>query len=224
MAGINKICVSCGLKRCPTPLVATITFRSGKCDICKEVKSITSERHYPRSAGDLIGKRFGLLCISEEGAELKNPYRGTTRTMRCTCDCGQEVSVALEKLNSLSATDCGCRTKFTPRHSSVEHGMSGSRQYKIWAAMKHRATNKSSPGAKDYVLRGITLCERWEKFENFWEDMKEGYSDKLTLDRKENNKGYYKENCRWATMKEQANNKRSSNEVRKDREKIRNNQ
>ena len=88
--------------------------------------------------------------------------------------------------------------------------MSNTRPYKIWRGMKDRCNRKNNTRFNYYGGRGITYDPRWEDFNSFWEDMKDGYSDHLTLDRKDNNKGYFKENCRWATQTTQLRNKRNT--------------
>lgn len=89
------------------------------------------------------------------------------------------------------------------------HGMHNTRVNHIWRQMKYRCTNPNAPEYRNYGARGITYDPRWESFQNFVEDM--GIpDDKLTLERKDNNKGYSKENCYWATYKEQQNNKRTN--------------
>lgn len=89
----------------------------------------------------------------------------------------------------------------------MTHGMAGTPIYQIWASMIQRCTNSKDKDYKDYGARGITVCKEWLKFEAFFSDMghrPEGRS----LDRRENDKGYSKDNCRWATAVEQANNRR----------------
>lgn len=90
----------------------------------------------------------------------------------------------------------------------MTHGMSTTRQYKIRVAMLERCYYKNAASYRNYGGKGITVCDRWvASFQNFWEDMKQGYSDNLTIDRIDSSKGYYKENCRWVSMKTQGNNR-----------------
>jgi len=89
------------------------------------------------------------------------------------------------------------------------HGMSGSKEYACWRALKNRCTNEKNVQYKDYGGRDITVCDRWMKFENFYEDMgkcPEGYE----IDRIDNNLGYFKENCRWTTKTINSRNRRST--------------
>lgn len=86
------------------------------------------------------------------------------------------------------------------------HGMFGSKIYGSWSSMVQRCTDKNHPYYKNYGGKGITVCDKWLRFEGFYEDMKDKHMDGLMIDRKENDKGYYKENCRWISRKEQANN------------------
>ena len=87
------------------------------------------------------------------------------------------------------------------------HGMYGTRPYSIWASLKHRTIETKSRDAKYYHDKGITICKEWNTFIGFWNDMKSTYSDDLTIDRIDSSKGYYKSNCRWATMTVQNNNR-----------------
>lgn len=93
------------------------------------------------------------------------------------------------------------------------HGLSDSSEYKIWQLMKERSFNKNNPGYKNYGARGIIMCKRWLKFENFYADMGPRPSLKHSIDRINNDKSYSRSNCRWATLKQQANNKRNSRKI-----------
>lgn len=94
------------------------------------------------------------------------------------------------------------------RDGYMKHGMSHARQYRIWDAMRQRCSNSKTKYYYNYGGRGITVCERWMKFENFWEDMGIGYRDGLSIDRIDNNGNYCKENCKWSTKEEQDSNRR----------------
>lgn len=92
------------------------------------------------------------------------------------------------------------------------HGMVGTKPYNAWSNMKRRCDDPKNKEYANYGGRGITYCESWSKFINFWNDMKEGYANNLTLDRKDVNGGYNKDNCQWVTIKEQENN-RTNNRI-----------
>lgn len=148
---------------------------------------------------NLQNRVFGSLTVLARVFPNKNG----DATWLCKCACGELVNVTTDKLNRGQK---GCRKCSVYR----THGKSGIREYKIWNGMTQRATNPNDPNYEYYSGRGIGVCERWLKFENFFEDMGYAPSSKHTLERMENDKGYYKENCKWATMKEQSKNKRNN--------------
>ena len=120
------------------------------------------------------------------------------------CDCGT-VKV-INKGDFFNTKSCGCaRGEF-----AITHGKTKSREYKSWVAMKERCLNPKNKNYKNYGAKGVSICETWVRsFENFFEDMGErpvGFS----LDRIDYTGDYYKENCRWASSRDQQNNKSSN--------------
>lgn len=90
------------------------------------------------------------------------------------------------------------------------HGMAGTPIYNVWCNMIRRTSNPKTWNYHRYGGRGIAVCKRWNKFEKFYNDMKEGYLAHLTLDRINNDKGYFKKNCRWVSKAEQSRNRRDN--------------
>lgn len=150
---------------------------------------------------DLTNKRFGrLVVIAREGRW------GSQATWRCQCDCGK-IHVAVSQTLRIGGTrSCGClREELRPTLGRT-HGLSNTPEHNSWAGMLQRCTNPNLEKFSRYGARGITVCRRWRKFENFIKDMGQRPSPNHSLDRKNNNRGYFPANCRWATPKQQARN------------------
>ena len=158
-----------------------------------------TETNIDLSVGKVFGKLKVIGIFKKEGSSVKYAT--------CMCSCGSEHKARLADLKSGNTKSCGC-WKVIADSLPKSHGMSKTRPHIIWCGMIARTTNLKEPSYKDYGARGITLCDRWKSFENFWDDMQEGYSDELELDRIDVNGNYCKENCRWATLSMQGHNKR----------------
>lgn len=156
---------------------------------------------------DITGKRYGRLVVIER-ANLA-PH-GHWR-WHVKCDCGNKKSVEQAALISGVTVSCGCyrleRVREAIAICKTTHGKSKTPTYRIWRVMLNRCDHSSQDSYKYYGGRGIKVCERWRKFENFLSDMGEK-PDGLTLDRKKSEGNYEPGNCRWATWTEQRMNQR----------------
>lgn len=138
------------------------------------------------------------------------PSRHGNRYFQCVCLCGVERAVYKSNLISKLSISCGCHVReLSAARKEKGHGKVGTKIYWVWADMVGRCTNPNHKSFDGYGGRGITVDPMWRSFRVFYEDMGEP-PEGLSLDRVDNEKGYSKENCRWATAEQQANNKRSS--------------
>lgn len=160
------------------------------------------------------GDRFGRWTALEKTERRSFPCGKDQIFHECRCDCGTIQMVGSYKLRIGHSRSCGCLQAEVTIERSLKHGFSRNSRngrtkiYRAWCNMINRCTNPNVPHYDNYGGRGITVCERWlSSFENFLEDMGEP-PPTHTIDRLDNDKGYFKENCAWRTPKEQANNRR----------------
>lgn len=161
-------------------------------------------KHY-----DITGQTFGRLTAVKF---IKR--RNGLHYWLFKCKCGTEKVIQKSNVKSGHTKSCGC----WKREKVTTHGQSKTVLYGVWSAMKARCNNKNNKDYKWYGKRGIKLCKRWQKFENFRDDMYGSYKkhvqefgrNNTTIDRLKNNGHYCKENCCWTTWKIQANNRRNS--------------
>lgn len=145
---------------------------------------------------DLIGKTFGQLSV----VEIVGKKNGKT-VMACVCSCGTRTEATVGHIVQGRRVSCGCAKDGNP-----SHGKRYSREYSIWSDMIKRCSNRKSISYQWYGAKGIRVCEEWHDFSVFYSDMGDCPTG-MSIDRIDPLKWYSKDNCRWATAKQQTENR-----------------
>jgi len=162
-----------------------------------------------------IGDLFGRLTVTAYSGRDKT---GSHHRWLCKCDCGNEKVVYQGELKKGKTKSCGCLRKEITRNRSLKHGFSVNRKndrfYRIWAGVMQRCTNNKNPAYDDYGGRGISVDSAWYDFLEFKKDMYETYLEclkkhkKPSIERKDVNGDYCKDNCCWIPLNHQSKNQR----------------
>lgn len=155
---------------------------------------------------DLTGQRFGRLTVEGNAQSVKSPSGWTATVWCCVCDCGNSVQVRTKNLVTGNTKSCGCLQRERTTEAKTVHGGThgdNERLFRIWCGMIDRCRREKNKFFARYGGRGIKVCEEWLNFTEFqrWA-LSSGYTDEMTIDRIDVDKGYEPGNCQWMTKSE----------------------
>ncbi len=154
---------------------------------------------------DLTGMKFNYLTA------IKKVTSKPRSRWLCMCDCGTHHEVDISNLTTSNVKSCGCHRRKVSRERQTTHGLAKSKIHNIWLAIKSRTGDKNNPRYSSYGGRGIHLFKMWrDSFDEFYAYVGEPPFEEASIDRIDNEQGYFPGNVRWADRKQQANNKRNN--------------
>lgn len=155
----------------------------------------------------VVGSQFGRLkAVSYLGR------KGKDALYLCQCQCGKTKEILLGNLRNGSTQSCGClrAEQMARKPRNKTHGMTETKEFRAWTSMRSRCSSSTSAAFKNYGAKGISVCYRWQTFENFFADMGPAPSPSHSIDRIDGSGNYTPENCRWATPVQQSRNLKSN--------------
>jgi hypothetical protein len=157
----------------------------------------------------LNNQKQNLVLIQDLGRiYLNDNSKQKKRYGLFKCFCGNEFKARFDSIKDGNTKSCGCLNIKVSKEKFLTHNLSKHRLYGTWTQMLDRCNNENNINYKEYGKKGIKVCNKWLNIKNFIDDMYPSFIEGLTIDRIDNDKGYYMENCRWATKETQARNKR----------------
>jgi hypothetical protein len=155
---------------------------------------------------DMDGSRFGSVV----GVSVVGPSKSRGLVWRFLCDCGELFDASGNEVRRGGITSCKKCADAKKAAQKTTHGLCKTPEYRTWSAMKRRCFNHGTEHFAEYGGRGITVCDRWQSFENFLADMGARPTPKHSIERVDNSGNYEPDNCKWETMIGQSNNKRNN--------------
>lgn len=198
---VKKTNRASGYIRCPALNTKSTQFDSMPSEL-------DTKTHF--GSQSLVGKKYGRLTVVEYAGRKKSASGGRQYYWRCNCSCGNTTVVQGSDLKSRNTISCTCLRNENTARLKLRHGCARVGQkhpiYSCWEGMWARCTRPKNPSYPWYGAKGISVCERWREFENFFEDMSPEWKRGLEIDRISSKGNYEPGNCKWSTRKEQMRN------------------